>query len=169
MRESNTQRKMARLSSHMTWILLLVMLTYGFNSYLEGKRNPNGALVTLEEGTGSVSLLADRRGQYHAPGRINGVSVGLILDTGATYVSLPEALADQLNLPIEGKGFAQTANGTIAVKMTTLNSVQIGGIKMERVPAMISAGLEGDVLLGMSFLKHLELVQSYGKLELRVP
>jgi aspartyl protease family protein len=160
---------MARFSAHMTWILILVMLTYGFNSYLESKRNPNGALVALEEGSGALTLLADRRGQYHAPGRINGRTVGLILDTGATYVSLPETLASELNLPIEGKSFAQTANGTIAVKMTTLESVQIGSIKMEQVPAMISPGLEGDVLLGMSFLKHLELVQIDGKLELRVP
>ena len=83
----NTQRKMARFSAYMTWILILVMLTYGFNAYLEQRDNPNSQL-SLANGADQVRLIADRKGQYRAPGAINGHPVSFVVDTGATYVSL---------------------------------------------------------------------------------
>lgn len=154
----------------MTWILLLVMLTYGFNSYLERRENPNAELVTFTGGSTSVVLRSDRRGQYRAPGTINGSPVNFIVDTGATYVSLSKGLANRLALPIEGQGFATTANGRVQVELTRLTSVQLGGLTMTDVDAMVMPVLdEGVVLLGMSFLKHLELNQREGELRLSLP
>ena len=165
----STQRKMARFSAHMTWILILVMLTYGFNTYLEQRDYPNSQL-SLANGTDQVRLIADRKGQYRAPGTINGYPVSFVVDTGATYVSLSDALANELSLPRQGKSFAITANGRVPVDLTQLEEVSLGGLSMGNVPAMIVPELDSQiVLLGMSFLKHLDLVQSDGKLELRVP
>ena len=165
----STQRKMARFSAHMTWILILVMLTYGFNAYLEQRDNPNSQL-SLANGTDQVRLIADQKGQYRAPGTINGYPVSFVVDTGATYVSLSDALANELSLPRQGKSFAITANGRVPVDLTQLEEVSLGGLSMGNVPAMIVPELDSQmVLLGMSFLKHLDLVQSDGKLELRVP
>lgn len=160
---------MARFSAHMTWILILVMLTYGFNAYLEQRDNPNSQL-SLANGTDQVRLIADQKGQYRAPGTINGYPVSFVVDTGATYVSLSDALANELSLPRQGKSFAITANGRVPVDLTQLEEVSLGGLSMGNVPAMIVPELDSQmVLLGMSFLKHLDLVQSDGKLELRVP
>ncbi|MGB0223734.1 hypothetical protein XMA121_002166 [Marinobacterium sp. xm-a-121] len=165
----STQRKMARFSAHMTWILILVMLTYGFNAYLEQRDYPNSQL-SLANGTDQVRLIADQKGQYRAPGTINGYPVSFVVDTGATYVSLSDALANELSLPRQGKSFAITANGRVPVDLTQLEEVSLGGLSMGNVPAMIVPELDSQiVLLGMSFLKHLDLVQSDGKLELRVP
>ena len=165
----STQRKMARFSAHMTWILILVMLTYGFNAYLEQRDYPNSQL-SLANGTDQVRLIADQKGQYRAPGTINGYPVSFVVDTGATYVSLSDALANELSLPRQGKSFAITANGRVLVDLTQLEEVSLGGLSMGNVPAMIVPELDSQiVLLGMSFLKHLDLVQSDGKLELRVP
>ena len=165
----STQRKMARFSAHMTWILILVMLTYGFNAYLEQRDNPNSQL-SLANATDQVRLIADQKGQYRAPGTINGYPVSFVVDTGATYVSLSDALANELSLPRQGKSFAITANGRVPVDLTQLEEVSLGGLSMGNVPAMIVPELDSQiVLLGMSFLKHLDLVQSDGKLELRVP
>lgn len=165
----NTQRKMARFSAHMTWILILVMLTYGFNVYLEQRDHPNSQL-SLANGTDQVLLIADSKGQYRAPGAINGYPVSFVIDTGATYVSLPDALAVELSLPREAKSFALTANGRVPVDLTQLEEVRLGGLSMNDVPAMIVPDLDSRiVLLGMSFLKHLELQQSSGQLTLRLP
>jgi aspartyl protease family protein len=165
----NTQRKMARFSAHMTWILILVMLTYGFNAYIEQRDNPNSQL-SLSNGADQVRLIADRKGQYRAPGAINGHPVSFVVDTGATYVSLPGSLANELSLPRQGKSFALTANGRVAVDLTQLEEVSLGGLSMSNVPAMIVPELDSQiVLLGMSFLKHLELQQSSGQLTIRLP
>ncbi len=49
-----------------------------------------------------------------------------------------------------------------------LDSVGVGGIEQYHVSAAISPGLEGDeVLLGMSFLKHIEFTQRGDTLILR--
>nr|WP_254443046.1 MULTISPECIES: retropepsin-like aspartic protease [unclassified Marinobacterium] len=145
------------------------MLTYGFNAYLEQRDYPNSQL-SLANGTDQVRLIADQKGQYRAPGTINGYPVSFVVDTGATYVSLSDALANELSLPRQGKSFAITANGRVPVDLTQLEEVSLGGLSMGNVPAMIVPELDSQiVLLGMSFLKHLDLVQSDGKLELRVP
>lgn len=165
----STQNKIGRFSAHMTWILILVMLTYGFNAYIEQRDNPN-AQLSLTNDLDHVRLIADRKGQYRAPGVINGQPVLFVVDTGATYVSLSDALAEELSLPREGKSFALTANGRVPVDLTHLNEVRLGGLSMRSVPAMIVPELDSRiVLLGMSFLKHLELQQSSGQLTLRLP
>jgi aspartyl protease family protein len=73
-------------------------------------------------------------------------------------------------LASQGKGFAETANGRVSVDYTLLDSVRLGGIEMQNVEALITPGMAGDsVLLGMSFLQHLQLSQHQGVLTLRVP
>ena len=63
-----------------------------------------------------------------------------------------------------------TANGVISVYATRLDRVQLGGIEQRNVPASINPFMADDtVLLGMSFMQHLELVQRDGQLTLSVP
>jgi aspartyl protease family protein len=48
--------------------------------------------------------------------------------------------------------------------------VQLGGIELRDVPASINPFMPEDtVLLGMSFMQHLEMVQRDGQLTLRIP
>lgn len=161
--------RMARLSAHLAWISLLVVLTIMFNTWMDQKNNPNAYLAAGFEGT-EVVLASDGRGHYAAPGWINDVAVYLIVDTGATYVSLSSDLAAKLNLESIGRGVAQTANGRVSVDHALLDSVRLGGIEMQNVKALITPGMKGDsVLLGMSFLQHLQLTQQGGELKLKVP
>jgi len=153
----------------MTWIFGLGLLTLFFNSWLEQKNNPNAYLAASMSGT-KVTLASDGRGHYTAPGWINGKPVQLIVDTGATYVSLSSDLAKALNLKSLGKGVADTANGRVTVDYTRLDSVRLGGIEMQNVEALITPGMQGSgVLLGMSYLQKLRLTQIDGTLELSVP
>ena len=45
-----------------------------------------------------------------------------------------------------------TANGESVSYMVRRDSVKVGGVEANNVAAMIAPGLDGDVLLGMSYL-----------------
>ncbi|MDO7596800.1 MAG: retroviral-like aspartic protease family protein [Pseudomonadota bacterium] len=154
------------------WIVLLGVCTVLFNGLLDNINNPNKDLtITLNDaGNKEVVLERNRYGHYVASGEINNQPVEFLLDTGATLVAIPEHIAKQLNLN-KGRAFqSQTANGSSQSYATTIDRVTLGGIVMTNVPASISSGMEFDeILLGMSFLKHLHLMQQGKQLRISVP
>ncbi|MBV0933173.1 retropepsin-like aspartic protease family protein [Marinobacterium weihaiense] len=166
----STRRGLARGMHYMTWIVLLALLTFYFNDFVGEQRNPNRHLNLTDSGSGEVVLARNRAGHYVAPGRINGEPVTFLLDTGATRVSVPESLADRLGLRRGAEQRTLTANGMISVYATRLDSVKLGGIELRDVAASINPFMpEETVLLGMSFMQHLELQQRDGELTLRIP
>ncbi|MCB1800998.1 MAG: TIGR02281 family clan AA aspartic protease [Gammaproteobacteria bacterium] len=163
-----------RAGRHMllvAWIAGLALLTLLFRDVLEAQFNPNAVpqVQRAEDGVHEVVLDRNSRGHYVAGGAINRVPVTFLLDTGATDVALPEALADRLRLPRTGGGISQTANGPVAVWQTVLDEVQLGAITLRNVRASILPSMDADdaVLLGMSFLRQLEFSQRDGQLTLR--
>lgn len=61
-----------------------------------------------------------------------------------------------------------TANGVTQAHTTRLESVRLGGIEILNVSALVTPGMRADtVLLGMSFLKHVEFTQRGDQLILR--
>jgi aspartyl protease family protein len=154
------------------WIALLGVGTVLFNGLLDNINNPNKDLtITLNDaGNREVVLERNRYGHYVASGEINNQPVEFLLDTGATLVAIPEHIAKQLNLK-KGRAFqSQTANGSSQSYATTIERLTLGGIVMTNVPASISSGMEFDeILLGMSFLKHLHLTQQGKQLRISVP
>jgi len=151
------------------WILVLAMMTMMFNKLLDDQRNPNDDPQSLSNATTSeVVLKRNRYGHYVATGAINNEPVEFLLDTGATDVSVPEGLAIKLGLEKGARARFETANGSVYGHMTQLDQVRLGGIELERVRASINPGMSGEsVLLGMSFLKHLEFTQRGDTLILR--
>lgn len=165
-----TRRGLARWMHHLTWVALLFLLTLFLTDFVEDKRNPNRNLNLISHDAGEVVLQRNRGGHYVAPGRINGEPVTFLLDTGATQVSVPEALADRIGPERGRRQQTMTANGVISVHTTRLDSVQLGGIELKDVTASINPYMPGDtVLLGMSFMQHLDMVQRDGTLSLSVP
>ncbi len=154
----------------LAWMVFLGLLTWGFSGLLDHQRNPNREVVSSldSQGRGEVRLQRNRSGHYLANGAINGQPVTFLVDTGATTVTIPADLARRLALR-RGPAFqAQTANGTVTVYQTTLDTVTLGAIALHDVRASINPGMGGDeVLLGMSFLRGLELVQRDGELLIR--
>ncbi len=153
-------------------ILFLVGLTFIFGWLLEKQRNPNQSIRTQisSDGSTQVTLHRNRSGHYLANGVINDSVVEFLLDTGATQVVVPEVIASQLGLIKGAVRTAHTANGVVEVYETRLDKVALGEIELTNVAASINPGMSGpEVLLGMSFLRHLELVQRDGQLKIRVP
>lgn len=166
-----TRRTIARLFQVAFWLLLLLAFALYFSGYLERRDHPNQHLMLAEtDGPAEVVLQRNRSGHYIAPGLINGHPVVFLLDTGATTISVPESVARQAQLQAGRTSRVTTANGVIDVYQTELETVQLGNIRLDHVQAHINPHMPSElVLLGMSFMKNLEMTQRDGTLTLRIP
>lgn len=154
------------------WIIGLALLTLLFSGILEHDTNPNPRPSAAKDADGalSVALRRNRAGHYVAAGLINDQAVIFLVDTGATDVAVPERVAQRLGLKKGRRSISRTAAGDVPTWSTLLRSVDLGGIRLHTVRATILPDMPGDqVLLGMSFLRRLELIQRDGVLTLRLP
>jgi len=166
-----SNNKISRVMVSLAWVAFLMMIVLGFDRYLEQQANPNlrPEAVFTEAGTAEVILMQNRQGHYLAEGQINNSRALFILDTGATNISIPGKLANRMNLTAGSPQRTRTANGDITVYKVLLDSVKLGSIELKNIPAHINPSMEGEaVLLGMSFLKHLEMIQKNQLLTLRL-
>ncbi len=142
------------------------MLVIGFDRYLGHQENPNERpdVIYASDGAAEVILKQNRQGHYIADGKLNGHWATFVLDTGATNISIPAEVADEMGITEGRPERTRTANGDIVVYRVILESVSLGAIELKNVTAHINPHMNGKaVLLGMSFLKHVEMAQK-GKL-----
>jgi aspartyl protease family protein len=168
--EAHGQKRMGSVMQFMAWAVFMGLGIFYFADILDRQNNPNQSVEFRETPDGQLEVLLERNkwGHYVTSGFINAEPVTFLLDTGATGVAIPGGVANRLGLR-KGAAFkTQTANGASISYAVTLSSVSVGGISLQNVPAGIAAGLETDeVLLGMSFLKHIEFSQRGNTLILR--
>ncbi|HEB59414.1 MAG TPA: TIGR02281 family clan AA aspartic protease [Gammaproteobacteria bacterium] len=170
--DSDDTRRMGAGMYYAMWILGLGLLTLLFSNILDRQYNPNPRVESQlsADGTQEVVLQRNRYGHYVATGAINGQEVTFLLDTGATDVSVPLVLADRLGLKKGPVVFFETANGTASGYRTRIDHIRLGNIELHDIVASINPNVQGDeVLLGMSFLKHLEFTQRGNTLTVRQP
>ncbi len=150
-------------------VFLLLMGYLAFDDAIEKRFNPNRSPESTRNGTAvSVELARNRYGHYVSSGTINDQAVVFLLDTGATNVSVPQAVAKRLELQRGRQIPVSTANGTVYVYTTTLRKISLGGIELFNIPANINPHMEGEsVLLGMSFLGQLNFSQQGDRLTLQ--
>jgi len=80
--------------------------------------------------------------------------VPFLVDTGASDVMLPQWAAERLGLADSGRTREYlTANGVVEEPVALLGSVELGGARVEDVPASVSSSMEVG-LLGLSFFNH---------------
>lgn len=110
-------------------------------------------------GPASVTLQADGRGHYLAQGQINGGTVRMLLDTGATLIALPASDAARLGIDYRSGRIVHlnTANGTVPARLVKLNTVKVGDIELNQVDAVVQEQGLSSILLGMSFLNRTEM------------
>ncbi len=110
-------------------------------------------------GASSVTLQADGRGHFMVQGQINGGTMRMLVDTGASLIALPAADARRLGIDYK-KGqtaHVNTANGVVTAYQVVLNSVKIGDITLNQVDALVQENGLTFALLGMSFLNRTEM------------
>lgn len=118
----------------------------------------------------SVTIPRNAQMQYAVTAEINGVRLPVIVDTGANIVAMNSAAAAAIGLAADAgePSQVQTAGSLVPARRVVLDSVVVGGIRVDAVAGTV---MEGDypvvVLLGMSFLQHVELEEKAGVLTLR--
>lgn len=114
----------------------------------------------VQTGYRSLSIPRDARGHFQTEGRIDGQRIGFMVDTGASVVALNETSAARFGLrPARGDYTANvaTANGTIKAARTRLAMLEVGGIIVRDVDAMVLPDEAlSENLLGLSFLSRLK-------------
>ncbi|XOV81365.1 MAG: TIGR02281 family clan AA aspartic protease [Aestuariibacter sp.] len=151
------------------WLIALGLLSVVFDEQLMQQFNPNQQPEsrTVSNRT-EVILKRNRQGHYVTSGVINGKNVIFLVDTGATDVSVPAHLAEDLNLPQGRPLRSRTANGTVTVYDTNIEYLAIAELMLQDVDGNINPGMQGnEILLGMSVLKQLEFTQRGDTLILR--
>ena len=105
-------------------------------------------------------LTADSAGHFTADGKVNGMLIRFVVDTGATLISLPAAEARRLSLDYQQgqKATMGTANGNAVGYVVKLDTVSIGNVTMHGVDAVVMEGKGlSTPLLGMSFLNRMNM------------
>jgi len=132
----------------------------------EGQPN-HAAAATSVAVPGEVHLRAAENGHFFSEVEINGRSVNVVVDTGATGLALTYEDARDIGLRLSDSDFtmeSQTANGTAKIAPVMLNKVQIGDIEVRDVEAFVAEpGKLFQTLLGMSFLKRLSHIDIRGQ------
>lgn len=166
MTEANPHRRSGVIMLWIAWLLILGGGWWVAQYWMARQANPNQRVTV--SGSGEVVLERNRQGHYVANGEINGTQVTFLLDTGATDVALSSKLARELGLKRGAASRVSTANGVALAYETRLDSVRLGTIVVHDVSAVFSDGmLDNTILLGMSFLKHVEFTQRENQLILR--
>src|SRR5450830_1882852 len=109
-----------------------------------------------------VVLSAGSGGHFFAQGQINGRAVQLVVDTGASVVSLSVTEAERVGLNYKAGQPIQlsTANGVIPGWRLKLASVRIGDVVVYDVDAVVSTGAMPFVLLGNSYLSRFQMTRN---------
>jgi aspartyl protease family protein len=128
----------------------------------EGKRqtlklNKQISTVFTQADKAEIRIASGRGGHYVTPGRINGLPVTFMVDTGATMIAMNYLEAQRLGIdyragtPIN----VNTANGVAKAFRVTLNRVAVGDIELHQVSAAVSTTESpGVILLGNSYLSN---------------
>lgn len=117
--------------------------------------------ATARMGAAQVARAPD--GHYWAEADIDGRSVRVLVDTGASVVALTREDAVRLGLrltPADFKSSVQTASGPARAAAVTLKSVAVAGAEVREVQALVVERGLGQSLLGMSYLGRLSAFEA---------
>ena len=103
-------------------------------------------------------------GHFYADTQINGTTIRMLVDTGATGIALTRDDARKAGIGISigmPNVVGQGAGGAVKGEYVTLDRVSLGGENAESVPAVVLDG-GGQSLLGQSFLSKFASVEIKG-------
>ncbi len=123
---------------------------------LSGELLPSQA---REMGNGEVEVRAGNDGHFTVTAEVNGQPVDFLVDTGASDIVLSPADARRIGYDPAHLSFTRqyyTANGVGRGAPVRLDSLAVGPIVYNDLPASVNEAPMGESLLGMTFLRRLE-------------
>ena len=170
----NGQRKMLRVGQSYGEITLLAADQQSATISVNGEQQTVGMSQHISTNFTQATeqrftIPRDSRNQYNTNASINGRTVQVMVDTGASTVAISGVQAQALGIdyfmgdpvPVE------TASGLTNGYTVMLRSVSVGGIEVNNVQATV---LDGNfpitILLGMTYLRHVRMEEQNGILSL---
>jgi aspartyl protease family protein len=127
-----------------------------------GELVPPGQIMTVDTGASGEAAVRVRRrldGHFAVRGSVNGETMMMLVDTGASTVVLKPSEAERAGINVGDLDYTvpvHTANGTAYAAPVRLHSVAIGPVVIDDVEALVARpGSVNENLLGMSFLRRL--------------
>jgi aspartyl protease family protein len=155
----------------LTWLAIGFCLIAGYSyrdqlttvaSRVGGELLPSGQIVSVETGEeGETAVRVRRRldGHFAVRASVNGQSMSLMVDTGASSVVLKPADAERAGIDLNSLSYTvpvDTANGTTYAAAVRLRTLAVGPLLVRNVDALVARpGSVKENLLGMSFLRRL--------------
>ncbi len=110
-------------------------------------------------GPRTVVIRPDDRGHFAVEGVVDGRRLGFMVDTGASVIALTQRDASRLGYhpaQREYRASVRTANGTVRAAPVSLGMVEVGGVMVRDVDALVlPEEALSENLLGLSFLSRL--------------
>jgi aspartyl protease family protein len=128
---------------------------------LDSSQGPDAERIAQEMTGNALTLKRELDGHFYAEPQINGTTIRMLVDTGATGIALSRDDARRAGIGISigmpdvvGKG----AGGDVHGEMVMLDRVDLGGESAKGMPAIVLDG--GDQsLLGQSFLSKFASIE----------
>lgn len=114
---------------------------------------------------GEFIIKQSNNGNYFLAGAVNDKALTFMIDTGASFVSLPSSVAHEALIYCKDKFDMQSANGATNVCSTTIQKLNFGPFVIKDVMAVIAPNLS-QPLLGMNVLQQLKVAQEKGEMRL---
>jgi aspartyl protease family protein len=159
------------LRSTAAWLAILLVLA-GAYAYRDELAVVGGRLMAalapgvpisgrMAGDTQGGSVVIDRSfdGHFGILANVDGVPLTLMVDTGASFVTLTQSDAERIGIALAGLAYSmpiRTANGVIRAAPVKIDRIAIGPIVREHVAGLVAPDASLDQsLLGMSFLDTL--------------
>lgn len=148
------------------WLAIALVLVAGYQYRYElqdvASRVTGGAIpgspLSITDSSGHLSVRLDKGadGHFEARASINGSTIRVLVDTGATATVLTTADASAIGIDVSKLAFAvpvATANGQALAARAVAGEITIGTIKRRNLPVLVANASALDrSLLGMNFL-----------------
>jgi aspartyl protease family protein len=117
------------------------------------------------QGSSHVTLDRDADSHFYVTADINGRSIRMMVDSGASIIALTRADAEALGYQVDSlpaAGSANTAGGVVPIRPVTLDRVRVDGLEVAGVQAAVIDADMPTSLMGQSFLSRLNSVTVEG-------
>lgn len=157
-------------------IILALVLVYSFRDEarvvydrVAGELMPPGQTIAVTDAASGQQAVRIRRqpnGHFVARASVNGATMTLLVDTGASSVVLKASDARAAGINVERLHYGipvRTANGLAYAASTQISTITIGSIQMHNMDVLVAKpGALNESLLGMNFLTRLRSYEFSG-------
>lgn len=155
------QRMGQALRTAAAWGLIFIGVMAGYGLWQDIRTDITPSQLVTADGTLELPRAED--GHFYATLEVDGQTLRMMVDTGASNMVLSNADADRLGInqdELMFLGQAQTANGMVRTARVTLGRVDFGPFSDSDVSAWVTDGEMDLSLLGMDYLSRYQITIS---------